>query len=418
MRRINLRVRIILIVVLIVTATSVLFAAGVLEIKQRLEETTFGKVEREQLQSLLNYPEAEKIFDGRLLKGRRFYAGDRIRELPESVRQLAPGSYHALLLDDRYYHIEIAEVNGDKVYLSLDVTEWEYQEHYILRLMMAGSVLVLVLALVLGEGASRAILQPIRQFAKRLATASPSQRSLRLAEEFRGNEIYQIALAFDSYQKRLDEFVRREQLFTAAASHELRTPLSVIVGAVDILEANSVDPKAIRATERIQRACREMQAFVEASLFLSRETDSMVSAQQETKITDVLNRVLEDNQPILFGKQIEIDTDYTVEIRLCQPRSLLQIALGNIIRNAIEHTEKGRIELKTLVDQVIIRDTGEGIAAENLHKVCERSYSTKPLGSGLGLNLVKRICDRFDWQLEIESSPGRGTEVSIRFPSA
>jgi len=415
MPKINLRTRIILIVVLIVTSTSTLFAAGVLAIKQQLEETTFGKVERQQLQTLLSYPEPEKIFDGQLLKGRRFYSGAAVDELPEKIKRLPAGSYHAILVDDRYYHLEIADVDDGRVFLSRDVTEWETQEHMILKLMLAGSVLVLLLGLVLGEAASRAILHPIRLFARRLLAINPKQRDLRLAEEFKGSEISQIAHAFDNYQKRLDEFVQREQLFTAAASHELRTPMSVIIGAIDVLEANNVHERAKRATCRIKRACGEMQAFIEASLFLSRETNSMLNSSEQTNVTDVIQRVIEDNQPILSGKNIEIKTVFDAEIRLPQAASIVQITLGNIVRNAIEHTQCGSISLVTEPSRVIIRDTGEGIAAENLYKIYERSYTTKPEGSGLGLNLVKRICERFGWSIEVVSELNKGTEVAVVF---
>jgi len=68
-------------------------------------------------------------------------------------------------------------------------------------------------------------------------------------------------------------------------------------------------------------------------------------------------------------------------------------------------------------DSIRIADTGEGIAADKIDEVFDRSYSTKPGGTGLGLNLVRRICDRFHWQLDIESEQGKGTTVTIGFSS-
>jgi len=58
---------------------------------------------------------------------------------------------------------------------------------------------------------------------------------------------------------------------------------------------------------------------------------------------------------------------------------------------------------------------GAGIPEDQLPHVFDRSYTTKPSGTGMGLNLVKRICDRFNWQIEIDSEPGRGTTVVVSF---
>ena len=64
--------------------------------------------------------------------------------------------------------------------------------------------------------------------------------------------------------------------------------------------------------------------------------------------------------------------------------------------------------------------TGAGIPGDQLPHMFDRSYTTKPSGTGMGLNLVKRICDRFNWQIEIEieidSERGRGTTVFVSFP--
>ncbi len=62
-----------------------------------------------------------------------------------------------------------------------------------------------------------------------------------------------------------------------------------------------------------------------------------------------------------------------------------------------------------------IADTGEGIPKTDLPHVFDRSYTTKKGGTGLGLNLVKRICDRFNWRISINSDSGQGTEVKVSF---
>ncbi|MBK6739117.1 MAG: sensor histidine kinase [Haliea sp.] len=93
----------------------------------------------------------------------------------------------------------------------------------------------------------------------------------------------------------------------------------------------------------------------------------------------------------------------------------MQITVGNLLRNAIEHTRDGRIKIRIEDSLIAISDTGEGIPADKLAQVFDRSYSTKASGTGLGLNLVKRICDRFHWTITLDSTPGHGTLATVRF---
>ncbi len=194
-------------------------------------------------------------------------------ELPESIRQLPPGCLcSSINIDDRFYHLQIEQIPEGKVYLTYDVTEWEQQEHALLATLFYGLVVVLIVAVLMANRSSRIILSPVKAPTARLTNIEPKRGPrVRIAGEFRGSEIGQIASAFDNYSARLDQFVERERSFTASASHELRTPPSVMLGAVDVLDANVDSPVAERALERIRRACGEMQAFIEATLFLSRE---------------------------------------------------------------------------------------------------------------------------------------------------
>jgi signal transduction histidine kinase len=91
------------------------------------------------------------------------------------------------------------------------------------------------------------------------------------------------------------------------------------------------------------------------------------------------------------------------------------MTVANLLRNAIEHTRDGRIEICIRDTQIAITDTGDGIPADKLAQVFERSYSTKAGGTGLGLNLVRRICDRFHWTITLDSTPGAGTVATVFF---
>jgi signal transduction histidine kinase len=415
MLRTTLKFRILVALVLIVSVTSLLFAGGVLLIKAQLEASIFGDMVAEQMRVLTAQLDAGTYHEDALFTGWQFHTGDAAARIAPEIAALAPGSHHSVAAGDFIYQVEVAQWQGRPAYLTYDVTEWENQEHAVLRMLLYGLLLVLIVAIAMGLSATKAILAPVQNLSRRLTQIEPGQTSLRIASDYAGTEIGQIAASFDKYQERLEKFVERERSFTAAASHELRTPLAVMMGALDVLSANPQSPASQRALERISRACAEMLAFIEATLLLSREESSGVDQGSPADLVALMERSLEDHAAQIAERSLQIVRDYAGAPTLAQPASLVQITISNLLRNAIEHTRDGRIDVQIREDAIAIRDTGEGIPADKLAHVFERSYSTKEGGTGLGLNLVRRICDRLHWTITLESTPGEGTLARVQF---
>lgn len=411
----SLRFRVLLALVLIVSVTSFLFAGGVLIIKAQLEAVIFGEMAERQFDALIEQVEQGNYHESDLFTGWQFYFDDGLADVPDQIALLAPGAHHSVWVGDSVFQTQVGILHGSPAYLTYDITEWEEQEHRVLMMLLYGLGIVLVAALIMGFTATRAILAPVRRLSKRLTEIQPGERSLRIAQEYQGTEIGQIAAAFDKYMERLDQFVERERSFTAAASHELRTPLSVMMGAVDVLAVNEQSAASTRAIERIKRACSEMLAFIEATLYMSREDASQIDQTAPADIGAIVARLLDDNEERIRSHSILVETHFDGSPQLNAPSSLLQISVGNLLRNAIEHTLSGKITITVGSDSFTISDTGEGIPADKLQEVFDRSYTTKPGGTGLGLNLVRRICDRFGWQIHIDSESGVGTTVRIVF---
>lgn len=414
-RKKSLRQRLILTTVVIVTFTSTLFAGGVMLLKQQLEEVTFGRMVREHMQVLLQNAESIHGAIDPVFTEWQFVRGEDIEALPPAVRSLSVGDHHSVRIGRKHFQINIAEHQGEKVYLLYDISEWEEQEHKLLLSLLGGVLVVLALALFMATQAANSILAPVRRLTARLATIHPDQRNVRIVGDFEDQDIGQIAAAFDAYSTRIDQFVERERSFTAAASHELRTPLSVMMGAVDVIDSNRSETAIDRALGRMRRACGEMQAFIEATLFLSREQQSGISDSSSADLCEVVLQVIDNNQEPLGSAGIEIKTDFQGKPMLEVPESIAKIVVANLLRNAIEHTPGGCIEVYVDNGKLVVRDNGEGIASDHLPKIFDRSFSTKASGAGLGLNMVKRICDRFDWDIQVDSQPGEGTEVSVSF---
>ena len=415
----SLKARVILAIVVLVTLISSVFVIAIWEIKVRLEAVAFGHMAEEQLTLMMAASADPATLDMRLLPAWKLYTGDALAEMPAAFAALPPGSHHSIRVDDNYYQVQVSDMGGTHAVLTYDITEWESQEHWVLLLMVMGVAVLLVVTVISAFRASAAVLSPLRQLTERIAGIQPQQRGIRLSAEFTSNEVGRIAQAFDAYLERLDGFVAREKYFTTAASHELRTPLSVVTGAVEVLESQSTllrgDAAAGRAINRIKRACHDMLGFIEVSLLLSREEARPVQSSSSVLVAPLVEHLIDELRPQLEERNTRVIVAAEAPLQLDESESLVQIVISNLLRNAVEHTSNGEITVRIQRDALEVSDNGEGIAEENLERVFEHSFSTKEQGTGLGLNLVRRLCERLSWQIELHSQQGQGTLVRIVF---
>lgn len=336
--------------------------------------------------------------------------------LPAFIRELADGP-HELRAQDRVYQIFIGPVDGKRLILMRDATLFEEREDAIFSALLLAVLAASLLALWTGFALSRRVIAPVTNLARSVAGLTPAQPHQRLSQNYASDEVGELAHTFDRYLERMREFVAREQEFTANASHELRTPLTVIQGAVELLSAEPQLPmQQRRVLQRIERACHEMSQVVESLLLLARE-DS-IPHDARCRVSGVLQSLLDETRHLLAGKALTITTHIEHDLELPVPCIILTIAIGNLLRNAITYTSEGEIVVHVGHQVVHISDTGVGIRPEELPHLFERHFRGSDSGmggSGLGLSIVKRICDRFGWRVEISALPERGTRVSLYF---
>lgn len=335
--------------------------------------------------------------------------------LPPEVAALEPGDHARVAVGDRLLQVLVADLPGGRVFITYDVTNHEHRE----ALAWAWFILILGVMLVLivltARWASRSILAPVTALADRLSKVDPRERHVRIAREFSSDELAPIAASVDRFLERLDAQVEREQSFTATASHELRTPLAVIQGATEILtEQTRERPAAQKALTRIRRAANEMSEFIHALLMLSREAHLQSEPGEVCDVRELVPRVVEDQRDMLNGRAVELSCKCLTPLRVQAPTSLVTIVIGNLFRNAVAHTPAGAITCEIQGRTLFIRDTGTGIAPEHIEQVFDRNFTTRVGGYGVGLYLTKRICDRYGWTVDLDSTPA-GTTATVTF---
>jgi signal transduction histidine kinase len=411
----SLRVRVTLAMLALAAIGSSIFAASVYVAAERLEQTVLDRHVRAEFDTLAGRARHDPSLTtvrSALLLG---FVGQDNPELPAAFAALPDGRHHAVHVGDKAYQVYVGTDAGRRLYAAYDITEWEGLEQPVIRNLIGAVAFICVLAVVLGFWISRQVITPVTVLSERLRTLDPRQRNVRIGAAFTG-EVAAIAESFDRFMERLDGFVEREQLFTAAAAHELRTPLSVIQGATEVLaEQHDLSPAVQRLTDRLQRATREMREFIEALLFLSREEPAAGGEQAHCELRGIVTQLVEDYRgTTAAAKNLKIELAVSTELELDTPPALPTIVISNLLRNAVEHTDGGTIRV-ALEDRTLrITDTGRGIPEDARAALFARGYSTKR-GGGMGLHLTKRICDRFGWQLTIASTAGKGTTASVTF---
>ena len=227
-----------------------------------------------------------------------------------------------------------------------------------------------------------------------------------------------LASSLHDYASRIGAFVERERDFTRDASHELRTPLAVIRVAGDMMAGDdALSPMSRRALKRIQGAGRDMEALIEAFLILAREGDTGLP-DDDFAVGDILDEEIEKARVMLASKPVQIELVKNTDFHLLAPSRVLSVLVGNLLRNASHHTDRGSITVTLDRGRITIADTGVGMSPEALSHAFEPYYDGdgRKEGQGLGLSIVRRLSRRYGWVVELESAPGRGTIATLTFP--
>jgi two-component system, OmpR family, phosphate regulon sensor histidine kinase PhoR len=231
-----------------------------------------------------------------------------------------------------------------------------------------------------------------------------------------------------SERKRL-ETARRE--FVANASHELRTPLTVLRGYLDVMspDASGKGPLSQWRSQldEMRTQAARMENLIADLLRLARlESDSLQSRNEDVNVPGLLHQLLEDAMAMSRGRhkfEQQIDADAYLYGRETDVQSIF----SNLISNAVQYTpEGGAITVRWWSDRdgahFSVRDTGIGIAAEDVPRLTERFYrvdtgrSRASGGTGLGLAIVKHALEHHEGRLEIQSESGQGSTFICHFP--
>ncbi|HTN97976.1 MAG TPA: ATP-binding protein, partial [Nordella sp.] len=271
---------------------------------------------------------------------------------------------------------------------------------------------------------------------RRRAPGRFSDATVRLMETFAAQSVLAIqnARMFNEIEEKgrqIEIASRHKSQFLANMSHELRTPLNSVLGFTEMLADGlygELPEKAKATLGRVQANGRHLLGLINDVLDLSKiEAGQLSLSIDDYSIGQVVRTVAATTEPLARAKGLQLSVMIAEGLPLGRgdERRLSQVVL-NLAGNAVKFTESGTVEIAASACgdcfEILVRDTGPGIAAEHQTRIFEEfqqvddSSTRRKGGSGLGLAISKRIVEMHGGTIEVESTPGSGSTFRIKIP--
>ncbi|MBD3653513.1 HAMP domain-containing sensor histidine kinase [Kangiella sp.] len=341
--------------------------------------------------------------------------------VPDYLESLQTG-YQRVDFNDRQPLVHISEKYGKRLYLVFEEGQVARLSFYFGIAPLAFVLLIIYLPAWITYMLSRRAISPVVKLSRLMDSVEVSERAdLKMdfsdIEKNADAEVMTLLQAFDQYAERVNEYVTREKNFTRYASHELRTPLAVLKGSISLLEKQQLNEPQQKIVSRMKPMVKEMEDLLEALFLLSRNQEPDVS-EEPVNVNAIVKQQLGAIERLYPDKHLKTSLHSNVKLQMRISERLLVICLNNIILNAFNYTEKGSIQVLIGRNFVRVSDTGIGMDQKSLQRIFEPFYRAnreqdQVKGFGLGMAIVKRICDQMGWHISIDSELGKGTQIQL-----
>ena len=325
---------------------------------------------------------------------------------------------HKVFRGPEEIRVAVRHVDGVKFIVAYEIGLHDQRQQELRLLIVLSLLSVVGVALVVGYLLAGLLVKQVTDLAERVRHLAPGDvQGTTMIQPGQDEEVAQLAHALDDYQNRITRMLRREQEFTANVSHELRTPITTILTSCELLVTEpGFSERARVRIGMIEAAAGRMGEQLQALWFLARE--QALGIMEPVALAECVYEAVEPVCTEIYRKRLLFEVTVEPKAVLTLNRQALHTALVNLLRNAVQYTERGFIRVSFSQKRLSISDSGIGIEPYYLPLLYERFFrgSTQGEGLGIGLAIVKRICDHYGWIIDVESTPGKGSTFHITFP--
>ncbi|GEM79140.1 sensor histidine kinase [Vibrio superstes] len=286
-----------------------------------------------------------------------------------------------------------------------DSVEFGNKEVLLACLVVLGVIILLMamLGLVLSR-LSKRLIEPLNDITNQLNHRSGNTERAFAINQGAADEFQLLTSKLNQYRSDLNYALKREQAFARYSSHELRTPLTVVKGANKLLSRSEHTELQGRQINRIEDATVQMTTMVDALLSIVRyERQQEQTPQREISEIEI-NNIIDSNAIKASEKDIEVEVEFVSAPKLRATNAVLNMVLGNLVRNAIAATAQGKLSVRIEASSISLVDDGVGLEGKQDSE-----------GHGLGLMIVNDLCSRYQWQFKLSDHPTRGSVAEIIF---
>jgi len=403
-----------------------------------------GKLQLEQ--NYHSHPQShlltDRLMEVRDLSGVVLYRADTLHGMElggASLPSEGSGSFNERIvrLDDGSHALMISHlhpIHGTQVLIRLGYSLAPLRERMMqfLLLLLVALPLTLLLAGFAGYSVAKRALRPLDTMAARAQHISASNLHDRLAIETAHDELGHMGQVFNHLLDRLEQAFAQLQRFTADAAHELRTPLAALraTGELALHDASGRENHREAISTMLEETVRLNQT-IDGLLMLSKAEASYGDTTSTFFLKDVVIEILALLEVLLDERHITVEHHHDGHGLIGADRSLVRVALLNILHNAVKFSDAGSvlsIRYERIVsggtdfEQVCIENAGPCIPAGDHERVFDRFYTgtshSTASGAGLGLSIAKLVIERSGGQIRFDESVVTGARCFMTLPAS
>lgn len=246
-------------------------------------------------------------------------------------------------------------------------------------------------------------------------------------------ELYQFFASVNEMAASLNSHIENERQtkeflkdMISDISHQLKTPLAALKMYNEIIQDESTAGQTVKEFAcKTDTALNRMETLIQNLLKITRMDAGVITFHKiEISISSLMQGVLSDFDTRAQKERKTITLSGSDDVMLCCDKDWMAQAIGNLVKNALDHTDEGgNIEVTwketPVVIQITVKDNGKGIHSEDIHSIFKRFYRSRfsqdTQGAGLGLPLTKSIVEAHNGSVSVESKLGQGSSFALDF---
>ncbi|PZM86789.1 hypothetical protein DLH72_00050 [Candidatus Gracilibacteria bacterium] len=313
------------------------------------------------------------------------------------------------------------DYKGYNILIGKNISDFLSYKSKILELMLFADFLGVIIIVMMIYFITNRLLRPLLNLSKYISKYDIEKDKSLVKNNYGDSEIGLITDAINNLISKSKSILESQKRFIQDSNHELKTPLMQIDTNIEILEEKITDKNILKKLENIKKSTENINKIVSNLGFILREENKSYSLEK-INIKNYIENLVKNFDNLLQEKNISINIISYFNLELENNTYFLDRLFGNLIQNSISYNKgNSKIDIEIFENKIILKDEGIGIQKSELENIFNRFYRNQDSciynkeGNGLGLTIVKKICDDFSWKINVDSKIGVGSKFEIIF---